>query len=1022
MNCRARVCWGLALLVVGCGDNDVARSTIRDLLVNTNEDQMVTFDGLMAVAGDHEGLQIAEPAGPAGHTVRLSSGAATGITVTPKPDFHGTFDVTYVVVDGAERIAARATIVVASVNDAPVAVSATRQVRERSVIALEASDIDGDTLTYELVRAPVHGAIVGEPPSVEFVAEVGYFGTDTFSFRVSDGKLTASAELNLQISIGPRPIAFGGEVLGTEDQPVALQLRAVDEDGGSLTYVVTQPAHGVVGDPPNFTYTPHDNYSGDDEVSFFVSDGTFTSNMAVVRVRIAPVDDTPVGVAQEVTAVEDERRVITLVGTDVETANVVFEPAQPAHGVLEGNGAVWTYTPAANYHGDDRFTFKVFDGALRSEPVEVTIEVAPVDDLPVATALAPSLNEDDSIELTLSGSDVDTTGEVTLELASSPEHGSLVGEPPAVRYVPEPNFHGVDSFSYRATVDGVRSEPALVELEVRPINDPPEVADITVDTLEDEPITFTLPGSDIDDGDVLSFVVDTAGGNGTWSGDGNEKTYTPAANASGTERFTFAVRDQHVEVIGTVTIRIEAVNDPPEAVDDFATTGPATPCTVDVIDNDRDVDSTFTLTAVQAPEHGTVTMDEETGEIVYTPEAGFSGTEHITYTIADAEGLSSDGVVHVGVGVFPPGVPDESLLEIGLVLGTENSTPAISADGRYIAFHSWLPLVPGDANEVGDIFVFDRVTRALERVSVGIGGTDSDNFSAAPHITPDGRYVVFASTSSNLVLGDTNDDWDVFRYDRLTRETVRVSVPHSGLGGLSTVENDVSDNGNFVVFTSNRPGFIEGGTDRVDHIFLRDIAAGTTERITVSPSGDAGNHQSLSPSISGDGRFVAFTSGATNLVSGDSNAAFDIFLRDRELRTTTLVSVDSTGQQGNGQSSHSRISSDGKFVSFGSTARLTADATGSDVFVRDLETSTTARIASTAFWAPLSGDGRYLVREDATGRFAVHDRVSGQSRQLGTKGIAPVLSRNGRYIVWLAVRPTPTHDLLGTLHVTPNPL
>jgi Tol biopolymer transport system component len=225
----------------------------------------------------------------------------------------------------------------------------------------------------------------------------------------------------------------------------------------------------------------------------------------------------------------------------------------------------------------------------------------------------------------------------------------------------------------------------------------------------------------------------------------------------------------------------------------------------------------------------------------------------------------------------------------------ESYEQTISADGRFVAFYSQASnLVAGDTNGQPDVFVRDRLKRTTERVSVSTRGRQANYFSADPAISADGRFVVFDSGASNLVAGDTNGQPDVFVRDRLKRTTERLSVSNDGnppngvsSGGLISA---ISADGRFVVFDSLASNLVAGDRMHTD-VFVRDRLKNTTERLSLSASGRQANGESERPAISADGRFVAFQSEASNLVSGDTNSAVDVFVRDRKAGKTKLVSV-----------------------------------------------------------------------------------------------------------------------------------
>src|SRR5439155_1129649 len=233
-------------------------------------------------------------------------------------------------------------------------------------------------------------------------------------------------------------------------------------------------------------------------------------------------------------------------------------------------------------------------------------------------------------------------------------------------------------------------------------------------------------------------------------------------------------------------------------------------------------------------------------------------------------------------------------------------------------------LVTGDTNAVSDAFVYDRVTGTTERVSVSSAGAEANGTSFAPAISADGRFVAFPSEATNLVPGDTNGATDVLVRDRRTGTTERVSVSSAGAEANGTSFTPaISADGRLVAFASEADDLVIGDTNQAFDVFVHDGMTGTTERVSVDSTGAQANAASIEhfcPALSADGRFVAFESDATNLVPVDTNAATDVFVRDRLTATTDRVSVDSTGAQANDRSDFPAISADGSVVAFVSTA------------------------------------------------------------------------------------------------------
>jgi Tol biopolymer transport system component len=314
----------------------------------------------------------------------------------------------------------------------------------------------------------------------------------------------------------------------------------------------------------------------------------------------------------------------------------------------------------------------------------------------------------------------------------------------------------------------------------------------------------------------------------------------------------------------------------------------------------------------------------------------------------------------------------------GTVANDVSTHPSISADGRYVAFQSSAGnLAPGDFNGCADVFVHDRVSGTTERASVSSAGVEGGSESGyVVSISGDGRYVAFTSMAADLVPGDTNDTSDVFVRDRLSGTTQRVSVSTAGAQGDDSAgyAAAMSADGRSVAFQSYATNLVPGDTYNTSDVFCRDLLTGVTDRVNVSNAGVPGRDTSgMGIAISGDGRYVAFETFGDDIVSGDTNSSTDILVRDRALGITELASVSSAGLQDWGESVAPSISADGRYVAFTSMAAglVAGDANGwgVDVFVRDRALRTTEMVSLSnagAQGAPpstlpcISGDGRFV--------------------------------------------------------------
>ncbi len=326
-----------------------------------------------------------------------------------------------------------------------------------------------------------------------------------------------------------------------------------------------------------------------------------------------------------------------------------------------------------------------------------------------------------------------------------------------------------------------------------------------------------------------------------------------------------------------------------------------------------------------------------------------------------------------------------------------SAAPVISGDGRYVAFQSAATnLVANDKNKKIDVFVRDLVANTTKRVSVSTSGTAANGDSTAAAISADGRYAAFASVATNLVAGDTNAVRDIFLRDTVANTTARVSVSTSGAQASQAAETPfgMSGDGRYVTWSSGATNLVSGDTNGLTDVFLRDRNASITTRVSVSSFLVESNGTSRQAAISADGSFVAFQSYATNLVPNDFNRKADIFTYEVGPGRVERASVSSSGLEGNAISENPALPNDGRYVTFNGTA--------------------TTLIASDVNVGPFgSGVGDdVFIRDRVAGTTTFASLVTGGYQNYGNH-VFPRITPDGRFVAftsnasgWSAETPT----------------
>ena len=297
--------------------------------------------------------------------------------------------------------------------------------------------------------------------------------------------------------------------------------------------------------------------------------------------------------------------------------------------------------------------------------------------------------------------------------------------------------------------------------------------------------------------------------------------------------------------------------------------------------------------------------------------------------------------------------------------------PSLSTSGRTLAFESDSEeVVPEDGNGVRDIFVRDRKTGENQRVSVPTAGGEADGASGGAAISGSGRYVAFSSAATNLAAEDDGVFTDLFLHDRKTGVTTRVSRP---LPGPEEVDGDsyspfVSRNGRFVAFSSAASNLVEDDGNGARDAFVWDRKTGLLARVSVSSAGVESETGGDVAGISANGRYVSFVSSSPTLVTGDMNGEDDVFVHDRKLGTTRRASLASDGSEAEGQSYGGSLSASGRYVAFISYATNLAPGAFAKAYVKDLKTGALELLSVTSAGEPADDESEEVVIS-ANGRF-----------------------------------------------------
>ncbi len=528
-------------------------------------------------------------------------------------------------------------------------------------------DTDIDPSSLVIVSAPTKGTIsyLGNG-IVRYTPNHNYNGGDSFNYTVRDLTNLISNIGKVTITINPvpdTPVSTNGWYSTPENVQVLIPLSnlVTDPDGDidfSTILIAGPPQNGIItlgSNPGDLIYTPNFGYAGNDSFKYNVSDATgLRSNTSTISVQVS--DQAPSAVDDVISINEDETVAINVLSNDTDPQNNIDPTSvtivtQPKKGVATVNTQIGriNYTPNANYFGNDTFDYRVCDLSSYCDEGRVTITILPVNDAPVAVNDVRVLQEDNSVFIDVLANDFDVDNlisELVITIVSQPVNGvvQVVKNPGGIVYSPKLNYNGPDSFFYRLTDQGGLSSTATVNLNVTPVNDPPQPANDNFTPVRSEGMILTILANDTDPENNINpasvtIITQPQHGHATVNANGTV-FYLPNATYFGSDGFTYSVCDTDGACAqAQVTLWVIAGNGPPQPGNDSIFTNEDILIQFNPLINDTDPNNNInpaSILTTEGPFFGTIEIINSMGEIIYKPNLNYFGNDYFKYRICDS--------------------------------------------------------------------------------------------------------------------------------------------------------------------------------------------------------------------------------------------------------------------------------------------------------------------------------------------------------------------------------------------------
>ncbi len=623
-----------------------------DDTVTTNEDTPVTvplLDNDSDVDGDD--LTVTDATAPNG-TVTINPDGT--VTYTPDPDFNGTDTITYTIDDGnGGTDTATITVIVAPVNDAPVAVADTATTDEDTPVTIPVlgndSDVDGDPLMVTDATSPDGTVTINPDGTVTFEPNPDFNGPTTITYTIDDGNGgTATTTVTVTVTpVNDPPVAENDNATTDEDTPVTVPVLVNDSDadGDPLTITDATAPNGTVTINPDgtVTYTPDPNFNGTDTITYTISDSNGGTDTATLTVTVDPVNDVPVAEDDTATGTEDQPLTIPVLANDSDADGdplTITDATSPDGTVTINPDGTITFVPNPNFNGPTTITYTVDDGMGGTATATVNVTIAPVNDPPVGSPDPAVTDEDTSITIPVLANDNDVDGDpLTVVSANAPNGTVTINPDGTITYTPNPNFNGTDTITYQVS-DGMGGFDTVTStVTVNPVNDPPIANDDVSSVNEDSQVTIPVLVNDTDaDGDPLTVTgASASNGTVTVNPDGTI-TYAPNPDFFGTDTITYTISDGNGgTATATVTVEVINTNEPPVDEPEDVTVISGTDTIINVLDNATDPEGDPLEVIIAFVDVGEVIINPD-GTLTYSAPADFFGEALIRYFISDGQG------------------------------------------------------------------------------------------------------------------------------------------------------------------------------------------------------------------------------------------------------------------------------------------------------------------------------------------------------------------------------------------------